>query len=552
MNIDFPDMGGGIIQDLPPEQIERNQWSDGNNVRFVRAQVSRITGHKEIFGTASASGTIGTLALGNAHWIQHADDTNINAWWVYCDLDFIYATDGSTHYDITYSATVSSSITGTTGAFAATADYSWNGGGFNGLVILNSHAQAPRYWEPGASNKTLPLTNWPVSTTCRVLRPYKTFLIAIGVNEGSGFNDNVVRWPTAANVGGLPPTWDYGDPTEDAGRFELDDGFGNLLDGMQLRNDFFVYAEHAIYRMSPIPGNDIFAIRRQFSEVGMLTRNCVATVRNKHVFFGDGDIYIHDGQSIDSIVTKRWKKWVFDQIGSNWARSYVVPNYAENEIWFCFPAGSDEYPTKALVWDFDDNTLSSRDLVDSVKGGAPFIAYGKLPGADDSFDSGEALTFDGEPQKLFNESGAETNVQDVVMAQFYSSSASATKSLFFEIDSGLSFDDEAFTAYVEKDCVPLGRNGQFNQYEEYQIHAIRPRVRSALGGNLTVKIGMRDSVGEGIAYVDSATFVMGVDNKVDVRATGVVATIRFESSEATDWEINGFGVDYDVVGGRPR
>ena len=551
MNIDFPDMGGGIVQDLPPEQLQRNQWSSGNNARFVRAQVSRISGHSEIFGTSSASGTVGSLALGNAHWLIHTDDTNNSPWWVYCDLDFLYATDGSTHYDISWSATASSSMTGIA-AFAATADYSWNGGDFNGNVILNSHAQAPRYWAPGASNKTKWLPNWPVSTTCRVLRPYKTFLMAIGVNEGSGFNDNIVRWPTAADVGGLPPSWDYSDPTEDAGRFEIDDGFGVLLDGQQLRNDFFVYAEHAIYRLSPVPGNDIFTIRRQFSEVGLLTRNCIATVQDRHAFFGDGDIYVHDGQTMKSIVTKRWKKWVFDQIGSNWARSYVLPNYAENEIWFCFPVSNDEYPTKALVWDFDDNTLSSRDLVDSAKGGASFISYGKLPGADDSFDSGEILTFDSESQKVFNESSTETNIQDIVMAQYYSSSASSSISSFFKIDSGLKFDESDFTAYIEKDCVPLGRNGRFNQYEEYQVHAIRPRVRSTVGGSLKVKIGMRDSVGDGEQWVDSATFAVGIDEKVDVRATGVVCTIRFESDDAFDWELNGFGVEYDIVGASTR
>jgi len=627
MNIDFSDMNGGIIQDLPAELIGRNQWSDGNNARFVRAQVSKIVGHTEVFGTSSASSTITTLALGKAIWLNSIDDDNQDPWWVYCDTDRIFATDGVTHYHISYSATSSASQTA---PFAATLDYGWNGGNFNGVAIINSHAQLPRYWVPGASDKTIELTASGIFTACRVMRPYKTFLMAIGVDEGAGFNDNVVIWPTAADVGGLPPSWDYSDTTEDAGRVELDDGFGVLIDGERMRNDFVVYAEHAIYRFSPVPSNAIFSIRRIFSEVGLLTRNCIATVRHRHVFFGDGDIYMHDGQSIDSIVTKKWKNWVFSQIGENWRRSYVVANYEHNEVWFCFPVGVDEHPTRALVWDFDDNTFSSRDLIGSTLGGASFMAYGKMPQSDDdSFDTGPDITFDGETEKVFDTTDSEINVRDIVMVSYLdinrfvtltgtaTSIAGATimidagtdfvkggvltgdtitnvttssspsvilsvsvntivctdsiwtpgnlddyrietttttldKSAFFEVDTGLRFDESSYTFHVEKDCLPLGRNGRFSQYDEYQVHAIRPRVRSAIGGNLTVKVYMRDSVGDAPALIDTTTFVIGVDDKVDVRATGTVCTVRFECSDDTDVEINGFGIDYDIVGSRPR
>jgi len=130
--------------------------------------------------------------------------------------------------------------------------------------------------------------------------------------------------------------------------------------------------------------------------------------------------------------------------------------------------------------------------------------------------------------------------------------ATLDKSAFFEVDSGLKFDESSYTFHVEKDCLPLGRNGRFSQYDEYQIDAIRPRVRSTLGGNLTVKVYMRDSVGDAPVLIDTATFVMGVDDKVDVRATGTVCTVRFECSDDTDAEINGFGIDYDIVGSRPR
>lgn len=623
MNRDFRDMGGGIIQDLPPEQLKPNQWSDGNNVRFVRAQVSRITGQTEVFGTSSASGTIGSLALSTAVYLQNINDDNDNPWWIYCSLDRIHATDGSTHLEITHSATTSASQSA---LFAATEDYGWNGGNFNGMAILNSHAQLPRYWVPDSGIKTIELTVSAVFTSCRVIRPYKTFLMAIGVDEGTGFNDNVVLWPTASDVGGLPPSWDYSDPTEDAGRVELDDGFGKLIDGARLRNDFFVYAEHAIYRFSPIPGNDIFSIRRQFSEVGVLTRNCIATIRNRHVFFGDGDIYVHDGQTIESIITKRWKDWVFSQMGVNWRRSYVCPNYKNNEVWFCFPVSTNEYPTKALVWDFDDNTISSRDLLDPADVyGISHIAYGKLPSSsDDSFDSGDNINFDTESVKAFNETDSEINAHDMVSLKYTdlggttdtitgstigvltnrlladiniedegaragdiavntSSSASATitslfgslailtthifpttgqdfridlanspLSSFFKNDQGHTFDGYNFTSYVEKDALPLGRDGKFNQYEEYQISTIRPRVKSVGGGDLTIKLSMRDSIGDARTWTESATFVMGVDDKVDVRVTGTVCAIRFESSADTDWELNGFGVDYEVVGSRQR
>ena len=624
MNENFSNMGGGIIQDLPPEQIRPDQWSDGNNVRFVRAQVSRIPGQMEVFGTASPSGTIGSLATGNAIYLQHIDDDDGQPWWIYCTTDRIYATDGSIHYDISHSGTGSGSI-----SFAATQDYGWNGGNFNGVAIINSHTQAPRFWVPNSGTKTQELTNWPASTTCRVMRPYKTFLMAIAVDEGAGFNENVVRWPTAADIGGLPPSWDYNDTTQDAGRIELDDGFGKLIDGGRLRNDFFVYAEHAIYRLSPVPSRDIFSYRRKFSEVGLLTRNCITTIKHRHAFLGDGDILLHDGQSMDSIATKRWKEWVFSQIGDNWQRSFVVNNFANNEIWFCFPAGSAEYPDKALIWNYDDNTLSSRDLLDdNHPRGVSFAANGKLPlGSDDSFDNGADLTFDEEANFAFNKTSTEINVPDLVLLSYADISAIETQLIgqnnvvalnglvdfdadfindgvqigdtvintddtttanvvtvvdptvlildadiftsasenysitvpvtpqcaFFAVDNTLLFDTENYTAYVEKDCVPLGPRKTFNQYQEYQVQTIFPRVRSQVKGNIGVRIGMRDSVGDDIQWVDSATFAIGVDDSVDVRATGTVCTIRFQSlkeDDPFDWELNGFGIEYSVVGSR--
>ena len=545
MIVDFPDMGGGIISDLPPEQLARNQWSEGNNVRFIRARVERMSGFSEVFGTASASGTIGTLAKGNAHWMMHIDDSSGDPWWVYCDLEKIYATDGTTHYDISNSATSTASMT----SYAATADYKWNGGEFNGLAIINSHAQAPRYWSPDTSTQTIELSNWPASTTCRVLRPYLNYLIAIGLDEGAGFNDNILRWSHPADVGALPSSWDYTDATVDAGRIEIDDGYGMLVDGQQLRNDFFVYAEHAIYRLTPIPGNAIFDVRRQFSEVGLLTRNCIATIKDSHVFIGDGDIYIQDGQEIRSIVTDKWKAWVFDNIGDNWKRSYVVTDYVENEVLFCIPTGAEEYPTKALVWDFDGNTFTTRDLIGTSKGGASFMAVGKIPDStDDTFDGGPDIAFDEESLLPFDHSYANINQQKIVMAQLCSSSASVSFSSFFQINSGLYYDTDNYTAYAKKDCLPLGRDGRFNLHDEYQIHAIWPRIRSGSGGNITVRVGMRDTVDEAITWTDSATFVIGTNKKVDVRATGTVCTVQFESQDAFDWELNGFSVEYDVVG----
>ena len=535
-------MGGGIINDLPANQIPKNAWSDGNNVRFIRAHVEKISGHSEIFGTASASGTIGSLALGQARWLIQSETSAGAILWAYCDLDAIYATDGVTHYDISHSGTGSGSI-----SFGASEDYSWNGGLLNRYVVMNSHAQAPRWWLPSTANKTKELSAWPASSMCRVLRTYKNYMVGIGWDEGAGgFNDQILRWSHPVDVGGNPTnaSWDYTDTSLDSGRVEIDDGFGRLVDCMPLRDDNIVYAEHAIYRMSPIVTGDVFAFRRVFSEVGLLTRNCIATVRNRHVIIGDGDIYLHNGNSIESIVTKRWKQWFFSQIGTHWRRSFVVPNYKNNEIWFCFPVADAIYPNKALIWSFDDNNLTSRDLPIT-----PFIGYGRVPSNDnDTFDGGSMISFDDETQLIFDQQPLETTEQDMVMAQFQSSSASSTQSLFFELDTGMRFDNDTYESYVEKDALILEPNGRFTQRNEYQVHAIRPRVSSSTGGSLGVRVGVRSALNDPITWMDSATFDMSSDAKVDVRATGNIITVRFENSEAEDWEIDGFSVDFDRVG----
>jgi len=531
MKTDFSDIGGGINQDLPTNQIPNNKFTDGNNVRFVDAHVEKIGGHQQVFHTSTSSASISSLMLGSGYHLEFIKYADVN-YWVYCDLGHLYATNGTTHALIS-SATASSS-------FGATLDMSWNGGSIGSIVVLNSHAQAPKMWTPGLANKTADLSNWPASTYCRVLRPWDRFLIALAVDEGSGFNEQLLRWSHPADPNAVPSSWDYTDPTVRAGRKEFADESGYLVDCLPQANNNIIYKEHSIYRQTFIGGNDVFGFRRISNAAGMLTRRCgVVVEQNTHVVLGDGDVYVHNGGDPRSIITNRWKTWLFSQMGTNWQRSYLAHNKPKNEVWICFPVDADVVPSTALIWNYESNTFYTRDLPDAGYIGLGIVTSGLN---DDTFDGGSMGSFDTDT-KAFNTVLAENTQQKILISDI-------TNNKLYEVDNNLLFDTSTFIATLEKDILPLEQGSRGNYFDpeaEHQIHAVYPRFTSNSGGNITISIGVREHVDDPTNWIESQTFVLGTDKKVDFRATGHVISIRFQSSAEIDWKLSGYSIEHSRV-----
>lgn len=530
MRIDFDNIGErGIITDKPDYELDLGVWSDGRNVRFQNGVAIKMKGHSDAFSaTASISiSAMFSLALAN----------NANTYWAYASKDKVYATDGASHLDVSHAD------------YSATADINWTGGVFGGIGILNNGVNVPMQWgddsEGPSLTKTLkPLENWSStsSTTCRFIRPFKNYLVAGDINENGNRNPRLLHWSHPAPFGTIPSSWDYADTTKDAGRYEFSETNDFLVDCMALNDVNIIYKEHSTWGMQFIGAPSIFRFYQIFSDLGALSRRCSAVFSgSNHAVFGHNDIYIHNGQTLQSIAEKRIKDWVYNQIDQDtYVRSFVVPYYVENEIWFCFPQSGSAYPNLAMVWNYLENTTTIREL-DNIS----HIDLGIIPTT--------GVTWSGSSETWDTKSGSWDSVSfNPTLKRLLGTKPSSKK--IFQLDSTEQEDGSNMTSYVTRLGLNLSRINQLrgqlkNDTDNYKtVYNVFPRIKGTEGGVLNVYIGTQLTPCGTVTWSTAKPFTIGTSTKIDILTSGRLIGIKFQSTTNISWTLNGFGVEVDVMG----
>ena len=214
----------GIASDLQPHEMPLNAWSGGQNVRFRDGYVEKFKGYSEVFVTP----------LWTPYWLLPAPFGS-SFFWLYASLAKVGATDMSTHADITRLA----------GDYSATADISWTGDVLGGIPVITNGVDPPQMWNlPSLSTKLSNLTNWPANYTCRVIRTFKQFLIALDIVKATSTRyPQMVKWSHPADPQTVPVSWDETDATKDAGEFNLSETGDFAIDAFSLRDIKVIYKE---------------------------------------------------------------------------------------------------------------------------------------------------------------------------------------------------------------------------------------------------------------------------------------------------------------------
>ena len=376
----------GIVGDTSPYSSDAGVWTSGQNVQFVDGKTQKRKGYSQIFGRLGVSGSADVTPYWAMPWNNGGTD-----YWIYAAGT--HATNGAINVYRTTGATSSPALI-TRSAGAYTISKKWNGGVLAGIAYVNSTAAVdkPQYISQGASVLAdLPSANWPSTyQSAQVIRTFKQFLIAMNIEVSSTQQTNLVGWSDAISDYNALPTWDITDATQDAGAVELSSTDGKVLDGQSLKDVFIIYKEDAVWGMQQIGGDFVFKFTNIFDDVGMLTDNCVASFDGKHFVVGRDDVYVHNGVTKESVISKRMRKFLFDQIEpTKYDLTYVVPHYTSNEMWICYvPTGDDDFPTKALVWNWLDNTWAGDiDIPES-----PFAAFGVVNDSQATTNWGKEYT----------------------------------------------------------------------------------------------------------------------------------------------------------------
>ncbi len=348
----------GIIRDTPAHKLVSNAFSDGENIRFGEDGAESLVGDTSTFSAASITPL----------WIGYFPPIT-DPRWVYANTTAVWCYQGSTHTDIT--RTVG-------GAYAGSAAERWQSTMFNGVGILNNTLDIPQQWTDIDSSTDLAnLSNWTSTRRCKSLRSFKNFLVALYMTDSGTARPYRILWSDSADSGTVPGSWDSTDPATDSREFDLAQTSDYLVDQLELGGINVIYKEETVWGMQWVGPPNYFRFWNILPTNGLLHRDCMVNIPQGQLAVGQDDMYFHTGQvqSAQSVLNRKWRDRLFSTIDtSNYQNSFLVANHRKNEAYFFFPESGETYANQVLIWNWDDNSIGSRELTTSV----PFAAAGPV------------------------------------------------------------------------------------------------------------------------------------------------------------------------------
>ena len=522
----------GQINDIPAYQLPPEAWTTIENMRCTKDGLEVLQGWAQIYGTPGVT----------PHFALPVK-TPTQSWWLYTSLTKAYVYDGTAHTNITRQ------VAAVDVNYNANDTKDWNGIVFGGIPILNNGVDVPQYWPAYTTvTKLEALPNWPATMRAKIIRNFGSFLVAYNITDGSDVFPHLVHWSAPADPGSVPGTWDYTDPTNEAGRNPLPDvNSGEILEARMLQNTMFIYKERSIWKQTYIGGQFIFDWDIFLEEIGILGPRCVCSDEKglRHIVVTQDDIIAHNGNSVESILTDRQRRNLFENLMNRETSntSFIFLNRLKDEIWFCFPEQGQSQPTRALIWNYKKGK------------GAITFASGI------TFRNAVVGDVEGEATETWS-TGTDTWEEDTgPWSQFFRGRivlCAPSQTKFYQLDSGVTRDGASFIPIAQRvDLGIVGRSrsgAPVNDWKKMKmVDSVAPKVQ---GAAIKIRVGFRDAVGENSAlqWQDYAAFdpqsdiwVNTITNE-NITGCGRAVAIEFTSENSNSWRIDGYSMDVTVVG----
>lgn len=548
MRIDVTQNGSiGWLPDLPHHELPMAAFTDCENVRFTDGAAERVRGYFEGYGQP----------LGFARKILQVRDADGDYYWAYAYDDGVAMSKGELHGSIGKGGTTYALAEGEKPSLFR----------FNDRLIVNYPGIAPQYMWPISNAGTLAdLPYFPANTTVTRMVAFREFLVGLGVTTASGAEHSTVLWSTAADAGQLPDSWDISDPAKDAGAFQLGEDGDRIVDAAVLGDKLIIYKENSIWAMEYVGYPAIFSFRRLFSGVGLLTADAVMAFDDKHVFIGRGDVFVHDGQSMKSLLANGWQRWFRQAIDKERGWKAYIQQYAyQNEMWIVFPSDGSEECNTVLVWNYLNDTKALRSFPKLTA-----LGIGYLDIADNiTWDDFQGLWF--AQTEEWDETAANWN--GIANPEDWSEFASSWDTIignrnvnhmlmgvstqdgsdarFAFTDSTGRFGNHNFRAELERRNITYGsvdRQGRplANLHEMKCLREVW--VRAETDGPLFVQVGTQEDVDMPVTWEPPMVFDPRYHKKVDCFVSGKVLAIRFFSLEKGYWRLQGYELTIEKMG----
>lgn len=505
--------GIGLNSDLTPEELGNGVWSSASNMRFNNGYAEKFKGTAQVFAAPAV-----------IPYFVHPYTTAAARYWIHAGLSAVYVDDGTTRTDITGAAP--------SGAI----DDRWTGGSINGVWIMNNGVDVPTFWNGDVSTNLATLGGWDSSWRAASLRPFKNFIIAMGITKGSTKYPNMIKWCTALDPGAITAAgdWDETDPATDADERDIAETTDILVDGLPMGDNFIIYKERSMYSLADIGAPFIFRLQRLPGETGMLARGCGVNTPVGHVVLTAGDVVLNTGQGVVSIANGVVRDYIFRNISQdNYKRAFVTANPQKNEAWICFPYGPVETCNKACVWNWIDKTWSIRQLSSVTYGAFGQINYAAT---EVTWESIDALG------TTWEQTGATWDENEYSPAEARLLMSHTTPYISVQ-DSGTSDFGATINSTLERTGISMG-----DPYTVKLIKSVYPKIDGNTGSMVLVQVGYAMNADEQPTWTTAQTFTIGTSQKIDAFVSGRFFALRFSSVDQFPWRMKSFGIEYENQG----
>ena len=533
----------GVNTDVPSWQLPPNVWSDSNNVRFDDLSVRKSQGLAKVFDQLVSTTPI--------HLETYQSGNDSGTWWIAFGTHTIKLWDGSRWLDLTPSSRPTDMPVDGPGQWQTTK--------LGSLVYATNGIDPPYYWDGKTSNKFMPLPNWTSQSSpssnhsygaVQTLAGFKSFLWAgnvyvnrddLGTPVDRTF-ERSVYWSNMTNFY-TAPKWDIA-LESDAGYYELLDSMGGVVHMQQLRESMMIYKSDSVIVSTFIGAPFMFTFQTISPEIGALCKNAVADFPGGHWFVGRSDCYINNGQTIETKLTNRVQSEMFKDIDGDYAvNTYCVTDWANNEIWTCYPSVGNSRPNRALIWNYKNDTFSFRDLFDKtghIKYGVAPVQSGVEWGGDRAADSGPteegpfSTNYYTGSWEASTDSWGTQSYDDTVEHLVWTDSADDGKQLYRH-ESGNLLMGSTMKSRIERTGIDLGDPSTVKY-----VSAVYPKMwTSSVDSTFNVWTAHQMNTEDDVTWEGPKVFNPDEMNKISVRTSGKFFGIKIEANGDFDWLLSG-------------
>ena len=498
----------GIAHDPLPGMAAQDKYTDGRNIYFKAGKSVRSPGY-DVYADNGR--------ICDADFAQYVEQGPLR-YWLYASAGAgdigVGVTDGTLHYDLTPDSWLPIIADG----------YLLTGGTINNIPFINHPEVGPFYWDFNTAGEMQELVGWPDNWTARVMRSHKDFLMAINVQTDIGQLESQVSWSNSAEAGSIPTEWTP-TPENDAGDATFAQSPGPLIDGISIRDQFFVAKRNFCGVLQYIGGQFVFQDRDVFPTTGLFATGAWAEDSNMiYMLTGEGKFIRTDGTGQLDMLDGVNARYLRDAINYKYPESvFVYHDQAASQVVLCYPTGVNQFANEGLSVETTSLDCGFRDLPD-----VRMVSIGNIGQLASSWDS--------DPESW----DSDTSTWD------QGASGYQPPTLLFACgEHGMLSQGTGPQHIVEHQWTDIRtystrRGIDFTAYSgRATVSGLYPRIEGNGGTVLTFQIGMQDHDNAPLNMLPTQSFTIGQDEKLDFFIDGKLILVSLFSIGGAQWALSG-------------